>query len=283
MPRPRGHALGEPASHLVDAAAGGAGHHEGGLERHPPVELGGKLQQLRLLGDHVDLGQHQHPRLRRAGELVEDRLDLRIDAAPGVDEQADDVGVGRPAPGGGDHGAVEPALRREDAGGVDQHDLRRALHGDAAHQGAGGLHLVGDDRHLGADQRVDQRRLAGVRRADQGDEAAARRGGRGFRHYVLISVSGRSRRDLRISTCRKSAVRARIFGEPAYDPAGSAGNRIMSDPPEMTPCRTRNSSAADCSASRLERPPPSTAGRPGSSTAMVKRGEWSGPTRSTTR
>ena len=45
--------------------------------------------------------------------------------------------------------------------------------GDAAHDGAGRLHLVGDDRHLGADQLVDQRRLAGIGRADQGDEAGA--------------------------------------------------------------------------------------------------------------
>ena len=35
------------------------------------------------------------------------------------------------------------------------------------------LHLVRDDGDLGADERVDQRRLAGVGRADDGDEAAA--------------------------------------------------------------------------------------------------------------
>ena len=39
---------------------------------------------------------------------------------------------------------------------------------------ARGLHLVRHDRDLGADQRIDQRRLADIGRADQGDEAAAR-------------------------------------------------------------------------------------------------------------
>ena len=45
---------------------------------------------------------------------------------------------------------------------------------DAADQRARGLHLVRDDGDLGADQRVEQRRLAGIGRADQRDEAAAR-------------------------------------------------------------------------------------------------------------
>ena len=88
---------------------------------------------------------------------------------------ADHVGVVRAAPGGRHHGAVEPPLRREDAGRVDEDDLRVALDRDAAHERARRLHLVRDDRDLGADQRVDQRRLAGIRRADQRDEAAARR------------------------------------------------------------------------------------------------------------
>ena len=63
------------------------------------------------------------------------------------------------------------AARLEDAGRVDEDDLRVAVRGDAAHDGARRLHLVGDDRHLGADQLVDQRRLAGIGRADQRDEA----------------------------------------------------------------------------------------------------------------
>src|ERR1019366_2172413 len=45
---------------------------------------------------------------------------------------------------------------------------------DAADQRTGGLHLVRDDGDLGADQCIEQRRLAGIGRADQRDEAAAR-------------------------------------------------------------------------------------------------------------
>ena len=64
-------------------------------------------------------------------------------------------------------------LRREDAGRVDEDDLGACRDGDAADERARRLHLVGDDRHLGADEAVEQRRLAGVGRADEGDEAAA--------------------------------------------------------------------------------------------------------------
>ena len=78
------------------------------------------------------------------------------------------------APGRRDHGAVEPPPRRENPRRVEKHELRAALHRDAAQQRARGLHLGRDDRDLAADQRIDQRRFAGVGRADQRDEAAAR-------------------------------------------------------------------------------------------------------------
>src|SRR6266566_5131267 len=46
---------------------------------------------------------------------------------------------------------------------------------DASGEAAGRLRLVGDDRHLRADERVDERRLAGIGRAEDRDEAAAGR------------------------------------------------------------------------------------------------------------
>ena len=102
------------------------------------------------------------------------------DAALGIDHQRHHVGVVGALPGGGDHGALEPALGdAEDARRVDQHDLRRGRpsrqvgHGDADHPHARGLHLARDDGDLGADQGVDQRRLAGIGRADDGDEPGA--------------------------------------------------------------------------------------------------------------
>jgi len=150
--------------------------HEGGLEFQPGVERLGEAEQF-FVRDQVDLVEHQHARIAHVPEAIEQRLDLGGHAALDVDDQRHDVGIAGAGPGSLDHGAIEPALRREDARGVDEHDLRLALGDDAADLGAGGLRLVGDDRHLGADQGVEQRRLAGVGRADQGDEAAAGVGG----------------------------------------------------------------------------------------------------------
>ena len=54
----------------------------------------------------------------------------RLRPLDGIDHQGDQVGVLRAAPGGGDHGAVEPALGLEDAGRVGEQDLRLALDRD---------------------------------------------------------------------------------------------------------------------------------------------------------
>ena len=62
-----------------------------------------------------------------AATLVRIAVGLLVESRLGVEQHADEVGVMRPAPGGRDHGAVEPALRREDAGRVDQDDLRVVL------------------------------------------------------------------------------------------------------------------------------------------------------------
>src|SRR6202020_3652960 len=83
------------------------------------------------------------------------------------------VSIGRGAPGGSNHRPVEAAPGREQAGRVDEHDLRLASGQDPAHGRAGGLRLAGDDRDLLTDQRVDEGRLAGVGRADDGDEPAS--------------------------------------------------------------------------------------------------------------
>ena len=58
---------------------------------------------------------------------------------------------------------------------VHQHQLPVLARGDAPDLPAGGLGLVGDDRHLLAHHPVHQRRLAGVRAAGQGDEARPHR------------------------------------------------------------------------------------------------------------
>src|SRR6185312_6669556 len=61
--------------------------------------------------------------------------------------------------------------RSVQAWGVDKDDLEVLSVHDAANRVPGGLRPVRRDGHFGADQRVGQRRLAGVRPADEADEA----------------------------------------------------------------------------------------------------------------
>ena len=79
------------------------------------------------------------------------------------------------------HQVVEPLAEQRarpvQPGGVDEDQLGVGAVHDAAHDGAGGLRLVGGDHHLAADQGVGQRRLAGVGPADERHEAALVRGG----------------------------------------------------------------------------------------------------------
>ena len=86
------------------------------------------------------------------------------------------------------------------------------MHRDAANTGAGGLHLVGDDRHLGPDHLVDQGRLAGIRLADQGDKARAVRAfsARGciLRHACPFVIRAKSVRAASCSACRFDPARA---------------------------------------------------------------------------
>ena len=165
------------SSSRVEPVAGRGADHEGLVEGERRVEPGRKLEQLRPL-DEVDLVEDGEPRLPRLAERREDRLRVLGQARlpgllAGVDEEHERVGVGRGAPGGGDHRPVEAALGREQAGRVDEHDLRLAPGEHAAHRRPGGLRLAGDDRDLLADERVDKGRLAGVGRADDGDEPAS--------------------------------------------------------------------------------------------------------------
>ena len=214
---------------IVDAIAGHGRDHEG-LGKFQPL-VGGlrQLQQL-FLGDDIDLVDDQDLGMIDGRHLAEDRLGLLVDPLAGVEQHADEVGVMRPGPGGRHHGAVEPSLRHEDAGRVDQDDLGVVVDHDAADQRAGGLHLARDDGDLGADQRIDQRGLADIGSADQRDKAAARRS----RCNVAIGVL------------------------PWVHPS-------LLPPP--TPSRSIITDAATFSAARLLPPTPSAGSRPGKSTA----------------
>ena len=76
-------------------------------------------------------------------------------------------------PGRLNHGPVKASLRLKDAGRVDENDLCIAFHGDAPNSASRRLHLRRDNRHLGPDHSVHQRRLAGIRRPDQSGKTGA--------------------------------------------------------------------------------------------------------------
>jgi hypothetical protein len=108
------------------------------------------------------------------GYPLEQRQRLGRQTMGGVDDHADDVGVPCPAPRARHHGAIQPSAWGEQPRRVDQNNLGAAIDCDSAQQRTGGLCLWGHDRDLGADQRVDEGRLADVGRADQRNKPAAR-------------------------------------------------------------------------------------------------------------
>ena len=79
---------------------------------------------------------------------------------------------------------------------------------DADHAPAGGLHLGRDDRDLGADQAVEQGRLADVGRADDGDEARAGRAAGSAHRRVLADAAAAARPAAACSAARLVAGRA---------------------------------------------------------------------------
>ena len=183
MERPRRHHLRQRVAQVADAIARQRRDHESAGEGQPLIGGLGKRQQF-FARDQVDLVQHQDFLVINGCQPGEDRVGFLVNAFARIEQHADQIGIVRPTPCRRHHRAVEPPLRREDSGGVDQNDLRVVFDHDAADQGAGGLHLARDDRDLGADQRVDQRGLADIGGADQRDEATTGRG----RHRVILRV-----------------------------------------------------------------------------------------------
>ncbi len=171
-PRPGWHVRGEKILQVGDAIARARRDHEGRDEFDLRIEFLRKRQQRWLVGE-IDLVEHQHFRRPDVREAFDDGLVLFGKSLTGVDHKRDDVGVLRTAPRRSDHGAIEPPLWRENPRRIDEDDLCRADHDNAAQQSARGLHLLRDDRNLRADQSISQRRLSDIRRADQRYKAAA--------------------------------------------------------------------------------------------------------------
>ena len=170
-PRAGGDVIGEPGGDIIDAGAGLGGDHERPVEGHARIGLGGQRQQAVAL-DQINLVQDQDLGVVNLGQFGEDLEIVIVQTLLGIDQHRHQIGIMRAAPSGGHHGPVQPAAGPEDAGGVDEDHLALAENGDAAYQRAGRLHLVGDD---GANQLIEQGRLARVGRADQRDEAGAGR------------------------------------------------------------------------------------------------------------
>ena len=174
------------------------------------VELLGERQQRGAI-DQIDLVQHQHLRRPAFAQRVQDLLRLLaqehggagggflasrslradLDLLPRVDQQRQTrrrpPPRPRPRPPWRDRAGASARKSRR----VDEDDLRRAFDHDAAHGRARRLRLARNDGDFGADERIDQRRFAGVRRADQSDEAA-----------------GMSRSCALILSCRHRAMKA---------------------------------------------------------------------------
>ena len=91
----------------------------------------------------------------------------------GIDKMHDSVGVFGTIPSRAHHSPVQTTARRKDTRRIDQNNLRLTVHTDTAHGKARGLDLLGDDGDLGANQTIDQRRLARIGRSNNGDETGS--------------------------------------------------------------------------------------------------------------
>src|SRR5207302_9126516 len=128
-------------------------------------------------------------------------------------QERDKVGILRAAPGGTDHGAVQPSPRRKDPRRIDKNKLGVAFYGDTANKVARGLHLRRDDRHFRADQRIDERGFSDIRRADQRHKTAALRGWRLFSHCGALARHPRAP-----AWRRRPPVRRRAWSVPILLP-----------------------------------------------------------------
>ena len=156
----------------LEAGHRGDRHHVG-----PVAEFGNRHQ---LLGDPLRRGLSVLVTttttgvLRDACQLAGQEPVAGADRVSGRDAEPDHVHLGQ---GGADQAVqalAEQRPRPVQAGRVHEDQLGvRAVH-DAADHPPGGLRPVAGDRHLGADQRVRQSRLADVRTA--GEAGEARRG-----------------------------------------------------------------------------------------------------------
>src|SRR5690606_24733788 len=175
VPRAFGHQAGEVRFQLRHTVAGQGRDEEHFGESGLTGELLRQGEQRFLLAG-IDLVEREQLAFRPVLQRFQQRFELVPALLDRIDHQNDRIGAVRAFPGRLDHRPVEPALGFEDAGRIDEDDLRLAMQRDAEQPGAGGLRLGAGDRHLLADELVDQRRLARIGRANHRDETATRLG-----------------------------------------------------------------------------------------------------------
>ena len=111
----------------------------------------------------VDLVDRDHYRDLQAEDPLGDEPIAGADALAAVEHEQDGVDVVERAVDRALHALGEGVQRPLESGHVDEHELVVVAVGDAEDPPAGGLRLVGDDDHLGAAERVDERGLADIR------------------------------------------------------------------------------------------------------------------------
>ena len=165
------HLPGQLAPQVVDAVALQGRDHEGVGEGAFSLSSCGKREQPRPL-DRVDLVEDQDPcgGLTSAASRGWPRASSSMPLRASTQQRTTSAS---PAPPQADSTIARSSrrLRLEDAGRVDEMICAAPSMAMPRTSDARGLHLARDDRHLGADERIQQGRLAGIGRADQRDEA----------------------------------------------------------------------------------------------------------------
>ena len=94
-----------------------------------------------------------------------------------LDQQHNDIGIRRPAPGRSHHGPIQSASWPKQARRIHEYNLRVAFNCHTPNARARRLNLVGHDRHLRPDHAVQKRRFSCVGLSDKSDKTGT--GGHG--------------------------------------------------------------------------------------------------------
>src|SRR6185503_17496915 len=230
-------------------------------------------------GDGVHLVEAEDHRLARGAEHLADVAVARSVRLRHVDEPQGQVHLAQAPARLLHHALVHAVHGLVDPRGVEEHDLAlRAVH-DGQDAVPGGLRLVGDDRHLLADQAVHQRRLPHVGPAHHGHEAGP--------EAHAVTSAGLRRKRTRLTRFLSASTTSttnplRSIRSPAL---GTRPKADETSPPTVpTPPSARVASRACSSRSTFTRPATSTA--PSGSTligsASTSYSSFSSPTSSST-